>query len=780
MTRTERSRSRRASSRRLPQSARAPDRAPTREGTPGFAALAASIDSSAMRDKPRTRVSDRVAIVEDRAHAKDALLETALERAGFWRHLQATCVAFGSAPDALSIVVKPDLVAFDRAPSLATDPELVEHLIDLLAARGYTRVTVADATDWTASWLTNRAVPFLADLLGYRYVTREGRAYEVVDLAEDLVRAPFPEGFALRGRRLGRVWIDADYRINFAKAKTHEIFAYALCVHNLLSILPPDSPHVRAGTPIAPADIAFELWQATPAEFNILDAVVSNHGSFGSHILSPLETHAVLAGANALAVDWVAALKMGADPYASSLNRHLLERLGEPTAEIDGSLAPFVGWRAVHPLVIEVYSRMHASPRLGAALARATTRVNRELFPFQRVEDDVVNETLAPMVDVADGNALACAILLGGLGATAFLAEGQHAWQVFAQKSAVPWIEVPLDMDLARYADVDYEAIAPYIASLERLMIATPPDVRGLRWRYLQGSVVFQFGCVFDAPFDEFRRRIEITRAVQVMNDFIGGTAVAIRRDAAGRVTRQAERTVFLPQPNYMAFWGGLPIDVGKIEEIVYAADREAIYWRTVSSANGSGEYDDGSVVVAAEGGTRTRVTVTGRQKFALPYFWRMVNLDLVPEIKNALVAHAYQNYFERTMHNLHSLYEGREARVGHPWSETDATPLDLTRMLRALTEAMTTAVPYATFDTASRNVLSMQWAEGAVADDQGFVHVRGRGAAATATSLSSQPEMDPLAQLRGFVDRFGPELARFLREFGDAVRWDLGWRRDA
>ena len=50
------------------------------------------------------------------------------------------------------------------------------------------------------------------------------------------------------------------------------------------------------------------------------------------------------------------------------------------------------------------------------------------------------------------------------------------------------------------------------------------------------------------------------------MNDYAGGRALATARDERGRVTRQIERNLYLPQPNYTALGGGVTIDVTKIE----------------------------------------------------------------------------------------------------------------------------------------------------------------------------------------------------------------------
>ena len=80
------------------------------------------------------------------------------------------------------------------------------------------------------------------------------------------------------------------------------------------------------------------------------------------------------------------------------------------------------------------------------------------------------------------------------------------------------------------------------------------------------------------------------------MKDYIGGQTVAIHRDGEGRVTHQAERNVYLPQPNWLVLYGGSVIDVAKLETIRYVEDEHKIVWRTVHSSNDSATHDDGSV----------------------------------------------------------------------------------------------------------------------------------------------------------------------------------------
>ncbi len=139
---------------------------------------------------------------------------------------------------------------------------------------------------------------------------------------------------------------------------------------------------------------------------------------------------------------------------------------------------------------------------------------------------------------------------------------------------------------------------------------------------------------------------------------------------------------LYLPQPNYIVLYQGDVIDVTKLEHATYGADEQRMFWKTIKSENGSARFDDGIVTFARHGGD-TRVSIFGRQLFTLPLFWQAVNLDLAPELKRALVTHAYTTFFRRTLANLEAVAEGRDIRIGRPWHDpadapgTEPLPID-------------------------------------------------------------------------------------------------------
>ena len=146
---------------------------------------------------------------------------------------------------------------------------------------GYTSVAIGAGPDAFERILDNRDVLVVADLAGYRYVTERDNPYDVVDLSEELVDAPFPPSSALHGSALAEPWVEADIRISFAKNKTHAEHGFALTVHNLLGALPLRDRAYHYRSRLKPWDTCVDLLRATPVHVAVVDATVSNHGSMG-------------------------------------------------------------------------------------------------------------------------------------------------------------------------------------------------------------------------------------------------------------------------------------------------------------------------------------------------------------------------------------------------------------------------------------------------------------------------------------------------------------------
>lgn len=614
-----------------------------------------------------------IAVVNQRTDCDQfTLLAQTLEEAGLWRCLDLRRKAVRKKASSFKVVIKPDLEMFDVMSPTGTDPRLVEHLISLLYERGYKNVSVVDGISSSDLWLDNREVSILADLAGYRFQTEGGDKYSVVNLSEGAVDGGFGHDSILAHTPLGPSWIGADFRISFAKNKTDLEYTYSLGLRNVLGVLPLRDKEYHYCHRFDPADVCLELLRRTPVHFAVIDAVLSNHGSDGTSKINPIKTDTIIAGENLLLCDFAGALKMGLDPYASALNAGVLRRTGfAQKYEIRGDLAVYRGWANVPKLLSDSVQRRNKSPiahRMGTSWLQT---VNSEIFPFRNGFDERINNAAVKLFCGADGHPLRISAAVGLNYLIAFLSNAVQAYALMYDKERVARRHTSLGYDASQYALSDIEAICSYMEPIARLVAQTSPDRNGLRWRYLDRSVVFEFKKTLPIPFGKFSARVDITSAVRMLNDNIGGALSVLSRDKKGRVTHQAERNIYLPQPNWMAVFGGDVIDVGKLEFIRYEKDIQQIFWKAVTSANNSALADDGIITFRSSRKQGTEITIVARQEFALPLFWQVFNIDYLPRIKDGIVSDTYVSYFSRTMANYEAAFEGRDTRLGRDWDRT-------------------------------------------------------------------------------------------------------------
>ncbi len=344
----------------------------------------------------------------------------------------------------------------------------------------------------------------------------------------------------------------------------------------------------------------------------------------------------------------------------------MLRRAGLPRRYgIDGDLSPYPGWQNVPKALAESVRRRDRSAGIARMIRPWRQQVNPEIFGFKRGLDERLNELATDWLGRLDRQPAALGAKVALNHALANIERLIHGYRVLYDKDRLFRRRTGLAMRPADYTDGDYESMIDYLEPLSQVAAGTPPDRNGLRWRYVDHSVLFEFSRLLPIDYDDFVGRVAIAAAVRLMNDNIGGACAVTARDRQGRITRQAERNLYLPQPNWLVLFGGETIDVGKLELIRYETDRQQIFWRTVTSANRSALYDDGIVTFGRDERGYTRVTIVARQEFALPLFWQVVDIDHLPRIKDALVSDAYTRFFSRTLANYEAAYEGRPVGIG-------------------------------------------------------------------------------------------------------------------
>ncbi|MER6872664.1 DUF362 domain-containing protein, partial [Amycolatopsis sp. NPDC000673] len=705
------------------------------------------------------------AIARDQPDA--ALVASAVGRAGLWELLAAR--SDGAAD--FQVLITAGMSAYGEL-STAVSPTLVEALVDLLHEKGYHRVSVAGNRFGPDPWLAEPSYGALAATLGYTGVTPRGAKYTLVDLAHDTAIGDYPTTSVLHGTEIGREWAEAQFHIAVAPNTTHPEFGFSLCLANLFGLLPADDKHDAYRARRDGADVIMDLLDRYPPDFHIVDGIVSSHGAAGSAIGEPLATRCVWACTDPVLLDVLGAIMMGEDPAVSAITAAVLRRRGVPEDyRVDGDLTPHAGWKSPPRFVLNGVRRLRPEGAMHRLFTAAVTEVDDRRF-------EVIDEWLAKsskllvrLVRLARTDPRAehrLRALLAGAGVADAV---DSAWRVIFAKSQVRQRAVSLGFAPADYQAAEYDAVPARLAQNEHLIDALAPNRHGMRWTHLDGAVLFGCDRVLNAPYPEFVRRVEISSVIALMEDYAGGCLAVVSADGRGRPTRQAERNLYLPQPNFLALLGGATIDVCKLESIQYRRHSRKISWRTIFSPNGSAECDDGSVEFSsADNGQRTLIRIRTKQKFVLPQFAQLLGLDAVDGLRDHLVSDAYHRFFSATMDNFEACYEGHEFRIAGLAEERThgfelGEPL-LTLRLRLVYDLMREGL---------RELWSSDRPEPVDIDEQGFRHFTNDQDATAVPGAAAK-----------IADKVGPYLRDFTAGLRAAAERDaraarparLGWRR--
>jgi uncharacterized protein (DUF362 family) len=280
------------------------------------------VTASEQGSRKTDAASEVTVFIETGQDAAQALARVA-QRAGLIESVERKRAESGRPPEELRIAVKPNLMGRP-----GTDPALVERLVALLREHGYANVALVESRAGRGS---SRSVAEAAREAGY-----SGEGYRIVDLSDDAV--PFDYGSVLGRATIGRTWLEADYRISFAKAKPQPRCFYSGCLANLLGCLPePDKLSHYAGPRHSFYECCVLVADRLPVQFALMDA---------SH------ADELLASANPFAVDWVAGEKMELDPGLSPVLHEALLRWGRVHVVRRGNVTPWDGWKNVRPFTV--------------------------------------------------------------------------------------------------------------------------------------------------------------------------------------------------------------------------------------------------------------------------------------------------------------------------------------------------------------------------------------------------------------------------------------------
>lgn len=274
-----------------------------------------------------------------------AMLEKVLKEAGFWERIEKQLVGSGKTKEEFLIAVKPNLMMHysrnDMSPN--TEPALVEHLINMLAERGLTNIALVESQNSYGNYFKNREVENVARHAGYNPTN-----YRIVDLTLDAVAHTYKG--SLGTYLVGKTWRDADFRISFAKNKTHFSCYYTLTLKNIYGTTPEQNKHLEYHKDREIDSVTIEMIKEFPIHFGIVDGIWSADGVMGlKSDYTPKHTKVIMAGENLIAVDIVGGQKMGLDPMKNRFVKLGVETFGKPEINIIGDVSVYSDWDNVPP-----------------------------------------------------------------------------------------------------------------------------------------------------------------------------------------------------------------------------------------------------------------------------------------------------------------------------------------------------------------------------------------------------------------------------------------------
>jgi len=230
-----------------------------------------------------------------------------------------------------NVVLKPNLVEFEPASSINTNPILVHAAYEAFLAQGAASVRIAEGPGHRRNTLD------LADAAGY-FQTIPGFEDRFVDLNLDEVTRVNPAHQFSRIKKLylPNTALGADLLVSIAKMKTHHWVGATLSMKNLFGVVPsgiygwPKNVLHWAGINESIADLHF----AFPHQMAIVDGIVGMEGN-GPIQGVPKQAGVLVAGCDPRAVDATCCRIMKIDPLGVE---YLRLAAGQEAALAEGNI----------------------------------------------------------------------------------------------------------------------------------------------------------------------------------------------------------------------------------------------------------------------------------------------------------------------------------------------------------------------------------------------------------------------------------------------------------
>jgi uncharacterized protein (DUF362 family) len=270
-------------------------------------------------------------------------LKRVLEATDFFHKLNKAWESSGKRKEDFAIIVKPNFMFMysTKDRSTYTDPELVEYLVTAMYNYGYRNLAVGEARSTYGTFFTNREVKTVAEYIGLKEEN-----YRIIDLSEDLEE--FQYSGKLGRHFVNREWKNADFRISFAKNKTHIYAYYTLTIKNIYGALPMENKFLEYHHERDIFSTTIEFIKHFPIHFAFIDAYVSADGPFGIFAdKDPNKTETIIGSEDVVAADWIGAEKMGLDPMVSDYMKQAVEAFGKPQINLIGDKNIYPNWENV-------------------------------------------------------------------------------------------------------------------------------------------------------------------------------------------------------------------------------------------------------------------------------------------------------------------------------------------------------------------------------------------------------------------------------------------------
>ena len=331
----------------------------------------------------------RVGIVQGRALEEKLSLFRGLLDDHLRDLLRDRAASLGKPLSEFRVAIKPAfMMGYDRRDrSMITDRELLDELAAFLRECGCDDVAVVEGRNLYDQFYDNRSVLNVA-----RYFDISSPHFRVVDLSDEQVPHVYFRGMAQY--TVGKTWKDADFRISFAKMRSHPVELVHLTIANLEGIGTRCDHFLFAERQAERETATMMLLDAFPPHLSILDAYEqAADGLVGimgcPRPATPLRFYA---GSDALAVDMVATRHMGLnDPREATNLRAACHWFGDPeeSIEIDGPDEPLPDWRSPYYSEFSTMLSFLALPVYVLGSGRGALFVpemDREEFPPLRPE----------------------------------------------------------------------------------------------------------------------------------------------------------------------------------------------------------------------------------------------------------------------------------------------------------------------------------------------------------------------------------------------------------